>query len=183
MGVIYMEEMYSNLESLSFKEILGYSIEAESKASEFYNTIADSLSELMAQRYRSLASDEDMHKRKLLNLHDTYFGDKEHIVPEKEGLPPHEGDVKADTVSNLIDSLNKAIENERNSYKIYKYLSKNKTEHSKMFEYLALMEHGHLQSLQAEKEIYEEGEEAQPELRGMDPNEWDKFQIEKWGID
>ncbi len=174
--------MYDTLETLSFKEIIGYSIDGEEKAAEFYRNLADQLSDLVAKRYESLARDEEIHKRELIKLHNTLFGTKDYDVPDKEGLPPHEGHAKVESVENLIDSLNRAIQNERNAYKLYRYVSKTHPEHSKLFEYLAIMEKGHEESLVVEKRVYEQGTQAEPEIRDMDPEALKQFQLEKWRI-
>ncbi len=144
------------LDTLSFKEILGYSIRAEEKAHEFYTKLSEKTkSSIVSSRYMSLANDEKMHKRELLKLHEKIFGDRNIEVPEKEGLPPHEGDVPIDTVRNLIESLDAAIENERNAYKIYRYLAKTQPKHNKLFNYLGLMEKAHAESLSEEKNLYQ----------------------------
>ncbi|MFO7991017.1 MAG: ferritin family protein [Thermoplasmata archaeon] len=174
--------MYKTLETLSFREIIGYSIDGEEKAAEFYQNLADKLSELMAKRYESLARDEEIHKRELIRLHKTLFGTEDYVVPDKKGLPPHEGHVEVESVANLIDSLNRAIQNERNAYKLYRYVSKTHPEHSKLFQYLAIMEKGHEESLVVEKRIYEGGTYAEPEIRDMDPQALKEFQLEKWRI-
>ncbi len=167
-----MINMYETLDSLSFKEIMGYSIEAEENAYQFYTKMADGLSELPAQRYHSLASDEKMHKSELLKLHKRLFGNDKYVVPDKEGLPPHEGDVNIDTIINLIQSLDAAIKSEHNAYEIYTYLAKNQPEHKKFFKLLAAMEHGHYESLKAEKKMYEEGVDTK-EIKGSeDPSIW-----------
>ncbi len=144
------------LDTLSFKEILGYSIRAEEKAYEFYTRLSEKTkSSIVSSRYKSLAGDEEMHKRELLKLHEKLFGDRNIEVPDKEGLPPHEGDVPLETVRNLMESLDTAIENERNAYKIYRYLAKTQPKHNKLFNYLALMEKAHAESLTEEKRLYQ----------------------------
>ncbi len=167
-----MINMYETLDSLSFKEIIGYSIEAEENAYRFYTKMAENLSELPAQRYFSLASDEKMHKSELLKLHKRIFGNTDHVVPDNKELPPHEGDVKVDTILNLIQSLDAAIRSEHNAYKIYSYLAKKQPKHKKFFTYLASMEHGHYESLKEEKQMYEKGINTK-EIKGSeDPTIW-----------
>ncbi len=171
--------MYETLDELSLKELIGYSIRSEKKANRFYNQIADELPELMSNRFKSLASDEQMHKERLMKLHKKLFGDTDYVVPEKEGLPPHEGDVKLDSVSSLIETLDKAMENERNAYKIYKYLSENHEEHQNLFEYLAVMEHGHLESLKKEKEMLEGRISGRPKVQDQAPASFFGLEFEK----
>jgi len=147
------------LKDISFKELLGYSIKGEETAYEAYMNIAETLSGLPADRFRSLAEEELDHKKKLLELHDYEFGDKKYIVPELEGLPPHEGDlIQIDTekLSSFTEALESAIEAEKNAYELYYELAKKKEKHSELFNYIAIMEKGHQSSLEEEKEMYEE---------------------------
>ncbi len=172
--------MLNELDELSFKEILGYSIEAEGKAYEFYKELSEhTKSSLVSARYLSLADDEKMHKRELLKLHEKIFGDRKVEVPENDHLPPHEGDVKLETVRNLMEALDAAIENERNAYKIYKYLSKRKKEHKKLFGFLAMMEHTHAESLTQEKKLYQGYIDTKPKVRDQPYEAFANLEIEK----
>jgi len=171
--------MYETLDELSFKEILGYSIRAEEKAKEFYTQISEGLSELMEHRFQSLAADEEIHRQELLRLHEKLFGDKDYVVPEKEGLPPHEGDAQVDTVGSLLETLNTAMENERNAFKIYEYLAKSQEEYEALFKYLAVMEHGHFESLKKEKELLEGRTARNPEIREETPSGLFDFLLER----
>ncbi len=172
--------MIEVLDTLSFKEILGYSIRAEEKAYEFYTRLAEKTkSSLVSSRYASLAGDEEMHKRELLKLHEKLFGDRKIEVPDKEGLPPHEGDVPIETVRNLVESLEAAIENERNAYKIYKYLAKEKPKHNKLFHYLALMEKAHAESLTDELKLYQGVMSQKSDVASLPYDVIDNFEIEK----
>ncbi len=150
--MIYMKEA---LEKLSFKQILGYSIRAEKNAYEFYSKLSDATSDLVSSRYLSLAEDEKVHRQELVKLHKKLFGDENIEIPKGKGLPPHEGDIKLESVRNLIEALDAAIESERNAYKIYSYLEKKKPEHERFFKYLAMMEHVHEMSLTEERNMYQ----------------------------
>ncbi len=147
------------LEDISFKELLGYSINGEEIAYKAYLNIAETLSGLPADRFQSLAEEERDHKKKLLDLHDYEFGDKKYIVPKGEGLPPHEGDfIDFDTqkLSSFIEVLESAIKAEKNAYELYYKLAKKKENHSELFNYIAIMEKSHQSSLEDEKKMYEE---------------------------
>jgi rubrerythrin len=145
--------MYDELEKLSLKEIFGYAIGSEDAANKYYLSLAKSVSQLVAVRFENIARDEAMHKSILLHLHKELFGDENYSYPE--GLPPFESSVKIDSVANLIEALNTAMLNEDNAYHVYKYLAKHQKKHKRLFEYLALMERGHYQTLKSEKELYE----------------------------
>ncbi|MFW5928113.1 MAG: ferritin family protein [Thermoplasmatota archaeon] len=150
--------MSYELEDISFKELLGYSIKGEETAYKAYMNISETLSGLPADRFQSLAEEELDHKKKLLNLHDYKFGDKDYIAPEKEGLPPHEGDLidfDPKKLNSFIEALESAIEAEKNAYELYYQLAKREKNHSLLFNYIAIMEKGHQFSLEEEKEMYE----------------------------
>jgi len=105
--------MSYKLEEISFKELLGYSIKGEEIAYEAYMDIAKTLSGLASDRFQSLAKEELDHKQKLLDLHEYEFGDKEYVVPEGEGFPPHEGDlidIDAEKINSLIEAIDSAIQ-------------------------------------------------------------------------
>ncbi|MBS3782167.1 MAG: hypothetical protein KGY68_06130 [Candidatus Thermoplasmatota archaeon] len=151
--------MRNDVEEISFKELLGYSIEGEEVAHEAYMEISEKLSGLASDRFQNLAKDELDHKQKLLKLHEHEFGDKEYIIPKGEGFPPHEGDfIKIDTdkLNSLISTLESAIEAEKDAYELYYRLAEKIGKHSALFNYIALMEKGHQVSLEEEKEMYEE---------------------------
>ncbi|MFO8110552.1 MAG: ferritin family protein [Thermoplasmata archaeon] len=168
------------LDSLSFKEIIGYSVKAEENAYEFYMKLSEKAkSGIVSSRYVSLANDEKMHKKELLKLHEKLFGDRNIEVPGHEGLPPHEGDVKLETVRNLMEALDAAIESERNAYKIYSYLAEKQPGHNKLFSYLALMEKGHASSLSDEKSLYQGVVNTKPEVTTSPYEVITDFQIQK----
>ena len=150
--------MYDELESISFKEIVGYSIEGEEAAYNAYMSLSNNMKGLVADRFKSLAEDEELHKNELLKLHEKEFGDRDYVVPDKEGLPPHEGEfIKVNNVKNLVDAIDKSMEAEYNAYRIYKYLADHQDKYSTLFEYIAVMEKGHYETLKAEKKLYERG--------------------------
>ena len=151
--------MKSGFQDVTFRELLGYSIKGEESAYDAYKEISKKLSGLASDRFQSLAKEELDHKEKLLELHEYEFGDKKYIVPEGDGLPPHEGDfidIDADKVNSLVQVLKSAIEAEKNAYELYYHLAEKKEKHSGLFNYIALMEKGHQSSLEEEMDMYEE---------------------------
>ncbi|MFP4050168.1 MAG: ferritin family protein [Thermoplasmata archaeon] len=168
--------MYDKLDSYSFKELLGYSIEAEKAANEYYNKFSEAaIGELMGERFKSLARDEEIHKDALLRIHKEEFGDEDYEVPVGDDLPPSETKFKFQGVMNMIDSLEKAVINENSAKRIYKYLAKRENKYASEFEYLALMEKGHAESLRSEKEMLEGKIVNQPDKRGASVKEFWKF--------
>lgn len=157
--------MYERLKELSVKEILGYAIDSEERAHNFYMDMAKnaSVNELVAHRFESIGTEELIHKTMLLGLHKRLFGDAQYVVPE--GLPPLESFVEIDTLHALIEALELAMHNEYNAYKVYTYLSKHHHEHRKLFHSLAKREHGHYDAFKCEKELFEDEVMEDPHLR------------------
>jgi len=165
--------LQNKLEKISFKELLGYSIEGEKVAHETYMKISEKTSGLPSDRFESLAEDESKHKEKLLKLHEKEFGDREYVVPKDKELPLHEGsliEIDANKVKVLIQAVESAIEAEKNAYMIYKHLARKSEKHRELFHYIAMMEKGHMESLKKEKTVWDdyekrrEGDKSIPEL-------------------
>lgn len=170
--------MEDKLKSVGLKQIIGYSIESESKSKEFYGKFVESgKGQLVPARFESLMKEEQLHKVALLDLHEELYGDKDYEVPESETLPPHEDFDDLENVENLIDALGKAITNENNAIRIYEYLAEAYEQHSDLFGYLATMEHGHYESLKKEKELYER-EAENPEEEGLSEGIWKRLGFE-----
>lgn len=169
--------MKENLDEFSFKELMAYSIKSEKEARKFYSDFAKAgLGALVKERYKSLANDEEIHKQELMKRYEEKFGTKDYEVPESDKLPPHETSYDFSKAKNVIDSLEKGIENEENARNIYKYMAERFDNYSSFFNYLALMEKGHYESLTEELAIMqgeiEEGEKDDEEAvksfwRGM----------------
>ncbi|MEW5937774.1 MAG: ferritin family protein [Candidatus Thermoplasmatota archaeon] len=157
--------MYERLKELGLKEILGYAIDSEEKAHNFYLDLAKNanVNELVAHRFESIGREELIHKTILLGLHKRLFGDAHYLVPE--GLPPLESSVEITTLHSLIETLELAMQNEYNAYKIYTYLFKHHHEHRKLFHSLARREQGHYDALRFEKDLFEEEIMEDPHLR------------------
>ena len=170
--------MEDKLDSVDLKDIIGYSIESETKSKEFYGKFVETgKGQLVPGRFKSLMEDEQLHREVLLDLHEELFGDRDFTVPEKDTLPPHEDFENLENVENLIDALEKAIKNENNAIRIYEYLANNYEEHSELFGYLASMEHGHYESLKEEKGLYERGVERSDE-EGFAEGIWKRLGFE-----
>ncbi len=132
----------------------------------------------MPERFKSLMDDEELHKEALLKLHQKIYGDRDYIVPENGDLPPHEDFENLEDVANLIDALEKAINNEYNAIRIYEYLAEEYEEHSSFFKYIAMMEHGHYESLKKEKDLY--GRDTQGnEKEGLSDGIWKRLGLQK----
>ncbi len=162
--------MYDKIEEVSFKELLGYSIRGEQAAHDAYMALSKKLEGLASEKFESLAMDEKRHKEELLKLHEMEYGDREYVVPDAEGLPPHEGTFVKEikTVRNLIEAVDRAMKAEDDAYELYSYLSKRNEKYRTLFKYIALMEKGHYESLKAEKYLYETGKEKFEKDEGQD---------------
>ncbi len=145
--------MKEDLEEFSLKELLAYSIVSEEDAKKFYTDFAkEGFGTLVKERFKALAKDEEIHKKELLKRYEAEFGDRDYedAVPKSEKLPPHETAYDLSDVDNIIDSLQKAIENEENAKMIYLYMAERFEAHAPFFRYISLMEKGHYESLSEE---------------------------------
>lgn len=160
------------LDALSFKEALAYSIVAESVSKNAYEEFADNaVGELNKARFESLAEDEEMHRNELKKIYRKKFGEEEIQYPKGKDLPRHEADVDIRTTQSMVDSLKVARQNELNAYDVYKYLAKNHDMYRDIFEYLAVMEWGHYESLKEEIDLYTDEIENNPATKTKDPFE------------
>jgi rubrerythrin len=157
------EDMEENLKSLDLKEIIGYAIGSEEAANNFYWMIVKVFepNDLVKHKFESIARDEELHMRALLNLHEDIFGDKNYTVPD--GLPPFESVAEVERVDSLVEALNIAMENEISANKVYTYLASQHREHRKLFRYLAQTEMGHYNVLKEEKGFFDEEVSGQQE--------------------
>lgn len=143
--------MKENLDEFSFKELMAYSIQAEKEAKKFYSDFSEAaLGSLVKERFKALSNDEEIHKEELLKRYEEKFGTRDYEVPESDKLPPHETSYDFTDARNVIDSLEKGIKNEENARTIYKYMGERFDNYSRFFNYLALMEKGHYESLSEE---------------------------------
>lgn len=161
------EDMEEKLKALNLKEIIGYAIGSEDAASNFYWMIVKVFepNDLVKNKFESIARDEELHMKALLNLHEEAFGNKDYEVPE--GLPPFESQAEVDKVENLIKALQIAMENEANANKMYTFLAKQHKEHRKLFKYLAQTEMGHYETLKQEKGFFDDEVSGQQDFGGV----------------
>ena len=156
------EDMQEKLQSLDLKEILGYAIASEEAANGFYLVIVRVFdpNELVKNKFESIARDEKLHAKALLNLYKDTFGDENYPVPE--GLPPFESVAEVEKLESLIETLVIAMQNEDNAYQIYTHLAKTHPENRKLFKYLAQTEMGHYEILKQEKGFFDEEVSEEP---------------------
>jgi rubrerythrin len=168
------------LDKFDLKQLIGYSVDSEEQSRQFYGEFVESgKGQLVPERFRSLMNDEKLHKETLLGLYEELYGDRDYAVPQGEGLPPHEDFESLEDVGNLIDALEKAIVNENNAIRIYKYMENEYGEYSDLFGYLVSMEKGHLESLKEEKKLYERKAES-PEKNGLLKDFWENTGLKGW---
>ena len=160
-----MMELIEELEKLSLKEILGYAIESEEKAKDYYTELSKNAPELVAVRFENLAREEEMHKKTVLAMYRERFGDELYKIPEN--LPPLESPATVKTITSLIGALEKALWNEHNAYRVYTFLATKEKDHKDLFTYLATMEKGHYDVLRMEKDTYESHIIRTPHAKGM----------------
>ncbi|MFP4000520.1 MAG: ferritin-like domain-containing protein [Thermoplasmata archaeon] len=143
--------MKEKLDEFSFKELMAYSIESEKQAKKFYLEFSDAaLGALVKGRFKSLANDEEIHKKELLKRYEEKFGTRDYTVPDSDDLPPHESSFDFSNALNVVDALDHGIKNEENAMVIYEYMADRFSDYTSFFKYLALMEKGHHASLAEE---------------------------------
>ncbi len=150
---------YSELDGLSFKEILGYCIRGEKRAKMFYRESSDGLGGLVAEKFEKLGDLEEEHEKELLRIYKKTYGDENYPTPDVS--TPYEGCGEKDRPRNLIDALRKAMEWEDSAYRMYKHLMKNREKNVELFEHFALEEGSHYETLRAEKSLLEKGRGSQ----------------------
>ncbi len=151
-----IQDIKDLIKGLSFKEIVGYSINSENVASTYYWALAKVFepNDLVKARFEALSNEEKLHMKALLDLHKSIFGDEDYVVPE--GLPPFESIAEVKTMDSLIEALETAMQNEDNAHKMYLYIAKEHKEHKKLFKYLAMTEKSHYETLKQELEFFQE---------------------------
>lgn len=157
--------LYEKFKELSLKELIGYAIASEESAAKFYRHLVkdENINELVAHRFEHLALEEDIHKKTMLALYEKTFGDRNYPVPSS--LPPAEGSVHVETIQNMIEALELAMQSEHNAMKLYKFLAHHHKENRKLFKRLAMMEKGHYELVKHEKEEFEEDIVEDPKVR------------------
>ena len=156
-----MENILDRLVKLSPREILGYAIASEEDAKVFYENLASKTGALLGEFFRDLAKAEESHKKILLGLHETLFGDTDYTVPE--GIPLAETSVKVETVANLVEAMRVALTNEKTAERIYTHLGELMPEHRGIFRFLAAQERAHYAAIKSHAEYLEDVTQGKPE--------------------
>lgn len=168
-----MSDLKTKLNDLDLKELISYSIEAEEESKQYYNQFKEiGKGKIIEKRFESLIEDEQMHKEILIDLYNETFDEQDYFMPEEEKLPPHEHSEDLEDADTLIDGLERAIENEHNAIVIYEYIAENYEDYAPTFEYLAVMEKGHQESLMKEKTMYERRISDNHDLKDKDPKQF-----------
>ncbi|WP_461862784.1 ferritin-like domain-containing protein [Thermococcus sp.] len=161
---MYVDDVLEKLAKLSPKEILGYAIASEEDAKRFYEGLASKSGQLLGEFFTTLAKAEEGHKKILLRLHETLFGDASYTVPE--GIPFAETPADVKTVANLMDAMRVALINEKTAERIYSHLGKLLPEHKGIFGFLAAQERAHYASIKSHVEYLEDVTQGRPEYAG-----------------
>ncbi|WP_187146219.1 ferritin family protein [Thermococcus sp. GR7] len=156
-----MDEILDKLVKLPLREIIGYAIASEDDTKAFYEGLAFKTGGLLRDFFQTLAKLEDSHKKTLLRLHETLFGDTDYTVPE--GIPFAETSIRVDTVVNLVEAMRIALINEKTAERLYTHLEKRLPEHGIIFGFLAAQERSHYASIKSHVEYLEDVTEGKPE--------------------
>jgi rubrerythrin len=157
---MYMDDVLDKLIKLAPREILGYAIASEEDARDFYEGLASKCGPLLGDFFRDLAKAEESHKKILLRLHETLFGDTSYEVPAS--IPLAETSVKVETVVNLIEAMEVALLNEKTTERIYTHLADVLAEHRDILLFLAAQAKAHYASIKSHGEYLEGLKESKP---------------------
>lgn len=141
---------------LTAVEVIGVAIRSEGDAAAFYARLAGLVkNDLVREKYKQLAKEEEGHRHVLINLYKKMTGEKN--PPEiPEGIKTAEsGDVQEDP-SDIDKLLTLAIKREQQASAFYRQAAKKATDTTgkRTLEYLADVEHGHEALLVSELEAY-----------------------------
>ena len=135
------------------KTLLGQAIRSEIDAAVFYNSVADAVRNLLLkERMRFLAQEEKKHEAFLRRIYEHRFPGEEIIVPETTPVPSPSFEPSENTQFSQLFS--EAMEAEKAAHDFYMQLaSRFSGEHAQILKYLAMMEMGHYQILETEREM------------------------------
>lgn len=141
-----------DLEDYSLDMLLQAAIKAEEQASETYDLIADlSLSPDLEQFLNEITEEEKKHRKKLEEMFNELYSDKEVALPEDSPvpLPDIEAAVECDGVEEMLKHI---INVEKKASDFYRSLAqrfkKNGKEYNALL-YLSKMEHEHFERFES----------------------------------
>lgn len=141
---------------LTAVEVIGIAIRSEEDAAEFYGHLAGLVrNDLVREKYRQLAKEEEGHRQVLLNLYKKMTGEKSPPKISGNIETAESGDIPED-LNDIDKLLQQAIEREQQASAFYRKASHTATDITgkRTLEYLADVEHGHKVMLAAELEAY-----------------------------
>jgi len=142
---------------LTTLEIIGVAIKSEENAEAFYKSLASKINNnFVKSKYKTLASEEKMHRDILVNLYKDIVGKNEE-PPTIPGKKKTAEDVNKDLVGSIEDILKCAIKKEVEAREFYANAAQktNNQNSKRLLEYLADMERGHALMLETELKAYE----------------------------
>jgi len=146
------------------KTLLGQAIRSEIDSGEFYSAVANAVKNLLlVERMKFLANEEHKHEDFLRALYKKTFKE-EPLVPDTTPVPTPK--FVPGEKTRFSDLFTEAMQAEWDTSRFYLDLSKHFSgEEAKLLQYLSMMEMGHYQILETEREMalqFEDYENVNP---------------------
>lgn len=149
-----------DVSTASIKDLMGYAIRSEMDSNKAYTELSDRVSnQLLKEKFRWLAFEENKHKEILLQLHKVLLPNQPIQIPEK----PSEELFKSINVqpsTSLLDILLQAMESEKLAEDFYVRLA-DRVEggQNRLLLYLSKVEHSHYLMLKTEYDAVQDFED------------------------
>jgi rubrerythrin len=146
------------MKHLTTIEILGIAIQSEIESARYYQAIKQAVrSDLLKDKLSFLVSEEQKHRRILMDYYNSKFPEVDLSKPPNSSVPkpiiPRKGKT---TISDLLKA---AMQAEENAEKFYQSMSSemNNIQGNLLLKYLAKVENSHYHLLKAELELIQQG--------------------------
>lgn len=144
-----------DLSNYTLEELILTALKSEIEARDFYKRVAERINNfLLRDRILFLSGEEEKHRGVFEKIYKDSFPGKEIILPEKNPVPLPELKIEDEKVP-ISEVLWIAMQAEKSAHDFYASLSNlfpSESKERKMLLYIASMEMGHYQLLQAERE-------------------------------
>lgn len=140
--------------SLKPYEILGVAIRSEMDAAAFYNSLQTRVkNEVLLQKLKFLALEEERHKALLERLFADRFSERKLVIPEPAVLPEKKAAV--DRPTSVLDLFKIAMRKEKQAEEFYKESRKRieDAQSQKVLDYLSRVERSHYALLKSEIDL------------------------------
>lgn len=144
-----------DLSNYTLEDLILTALKSEIEARDFYKGVAERINNfLLRDRILFLSGEEEKHRGVFVKIYEDNFPGKEIILPQKNPVPLPELKIEEEKVP-LSEVFWIAMQAEKSAHDFYISLSNlfpSESKERKMLLYIASMEMGHYQLLQAERE-------------------------------